>query len=239
MDELDWLGPAAPHLRALGALLQPWVDALLRTSAESGWALLALGALMLLLGRQGDRPLMAAAVALGAAWVEKRLSLHLPGPPLAAALGLGAAAGVFPRPAMSLGFAAAGWVGGAALAAQLGQPALLVSPAAAALAFAISWFNQSALRVLLPPLGAAVALTGAAARLAVGLRAEHPHLARASWLLLIAAGTAVVLIPLALEREVIGARLRRKRAETAEQKKKEAEKADRREKMSRYLNKAG
>jgi hypothetical protein len=221
-DHLDWLGPLAGPVRIAASILQPGVDALLRAPAWTGWALIGLTALLFVLGRQGQRLVVAALAGGACALAQDRLHLDLPGPPHAVSFATGGAVGfLLPRWARSLLFAVGGYAVGMPFARMFDLTPLVGALPMAAVGFAISWAWDNGLSLVLPPLAGGLSLAAGLGRLGVA------H-GRAGPLLVVAAIAAAVLVPLAIEREVLVTRFRVARAARAEAKKKEAAKAARR-----------
>src|SRR5207302_1357878 len=130
-------------------LAQPALDALFRAPAWVGWALVALAAALVALGRHGARLLLAVLCGPLLAWLAAEAGIAPPGALLWVALGAGAAAGaVLPGWTRSLLFAGLGWVLGAALARRLGVAPLAGAAVGAPVAFLGSYFNDRMAAVL-------------------------------------------------------------------------------------------
>src|SRR5438128_8709654 len=135
----EWLGLAA-LIEPPAAPLRPAFEALLKGPDWLGWALVGFAALLLALGRRGQRALMAAVVGGAALWAARRFGLAEPMQWLVAALGAALGA-LLPGIARAVALAGAGAAFGEWFSIQLGVSPLCVALPLAVLCFLVGFVN--------------------------------------------------------------------------------------------------
>lgn len=229
----DWLGPIAPVLHPAAEAVQPVVSYLLGLPDFVGWGLIAFGIALVALGKHGQRPMMGLLCAIGFCWGALALGLaRLPPSGLPPSIALGCAAAgaalgaLLPSWTRGLLFGGIGALIGQWLAVHTGLPALAGALPLAILMFMMAFVNETAFAVLLPPIGAALAVVcGVVVSLPLQVRGEHRFLTDPISLILACVVLAAALLPVAIEREARSVRKQKAREASGEELEEKAQRA--------------